>query len=93
MRVVVLAMVALAGCTPAPPADTVAGRCREQADNDPAVKAVLVQASSTGMGLPWQAELARTRHKSFYDCMVAAGAAPPGGVQAVDSVRYPSGWY
>jgi len=85
--------VALAGCAPAPPAGTVQGRCQQQVENDPAVKAVLVQAAMRGMDLPWQTELALARHKSFTDCMIAAGAAPPGGVEPVKGVRYPSGVY
>jgi hypothetical protein len=94
MRLVGLALVlGLVGCAPAPPANTAAGRCQQQIDSDPAVQAVMVQAPSTGQSLPWQRELALARHKSFNDCMIAAGAAPPGGVQPVDSVRYPTGWY
>ncbi len=86
-------VVVLAGCAPAPPAATVQGRCQQQVENDPAVKAVLVQATMRGMDLPWQTELAQARRKSFNDCMIAAGAAPRGGVEPVNGVRYPSGVY
>jgi hypothetical protein len=93
MKWLVGVVVVLAGCAPAPPASTVEGRCQQQVDNDPAVKALLVQAPSTGQGLPWQTALAQARRKSFNDCMVAAGAAPRGGVEPVNGVRYPSGVY
>jgi len=88
-----LVVVGLVGCAPAPPADTVKGRCQQQIDSDPAVKAIMVRGVSVGMTPPWQAELARARFKSFNDCMVAAGAAPPGGVEPVDRARYGAGWY
>jgi hypothetical protein len=90
---IVSVVTGLAGCAPAPPADTVQGRCQQQVDNDPAVKAVLVQASSTGMSLPWQTALAQARHKSFTDCMVAAGVTRPGGVEPISGTRYPLGLY
>lgn len=86
-------VVGLVGCTPAPPADTAKGRCQQQIDSDPAVKAVMVEGVSRGMDVVWQAELGRARLKSFNDCMVAAGAAPPGGVEPVDKARYGLGWY
>jgi hypothetical protein len=94
IRVVGLAVVAgLVGCAPAPPANTVQGRCQQQIDSDPAVKAVMVKAAMTGLTPPYQAELARARLKSYNDCMVAAGAAPPGGGQPVDRALYGTGWY
>ena len=93
-RVVGLALVVgLVGCSPAPPADTARGRCQQQIDSDPAVKAVMVQGVSRGMMPDWQAELARARLTSFNNCMVAAGAAPPGGVEPVDRARYGAGWF
>jgi hypothetical protein len=92
-RVVGLAVVVgLVGCTPAPPADTAQGRCRQQIDSDPAVQAVMVQGVSRGMMPDWQAELALARRVSFNNCMVAAGG-PSGGVEPVVRARYGLGWY
>jgi hypothetical protein len=94
IRVVGLAVVAgLVGCAPPPPAGTVQGRCQQQVEYDPAVQAVVVQGVSRGMDVTWQAQLSRARLKSYNDCMIAAGAAPPGGVEPVDRARYGTGWY
>ena len=94
IRVVgVAVVVGLVGCTPAPPADTAQGRCQQQIDSDPAVQAVMLQGPPRGMDVTWQADLAVARRTSFNSCMVAAGAAPPGGVQPVDRALYGTGWY
>jgi len=62
-----------------------------------ALEALLTRRSTPPLQLrepgPSQAELARARLKSYNDCMVAAGAAPPGGVQPVDRALYGTGWY
>jgi hypothetical protein len=93
-RLVGLAVVlGLVGCSPAPPADTVQGRCQQQADDDPAVKAVLVQATTRSGEPPWQAELAQARHKAVQDCLIAAGVPVRGGVEPVNRAHYGLGLY
>ena len=89
----VAVVVGLVGCAPAPPANTVQGRCQQQIDSDPAVQAVMLQGPPRGMDVVWQADLGQARRKSYNDCMIAAGAAPPGGVEPVNRARYGTGWY
>ena len=84
---------ALVACSKAPPADTAQGRCEQQVNDDPAVKAILVDAPSRGWDPIWQAELNRARRKSVYDCLAAAGVAPRGGVEPVEHAHYGLGWF
>jgi hypothetical protein len=83
----------LAACSAAPPATTAQGRCEQQAYQDPAVKALLVKAPAWSGDPGWQEELRLARRKSVNDCLVAAGLAPPGGVQPVARARFGLGWY
>ena len=83
----------LAACSTAPPATTAQGRCEQQVDQDPAVKAVLVQAPAWSADPGWQELLRLARRKSVNDCLVAAGFAPPGGVEPVNRARFGLGWY
>ena len=83
----------LAACSSAPPATTAQARCQQQVNDDPAVKAILVNAPVMGAEPVWQEQLAQARRKSVNDCLVAAGLAPPGGVEPVSRARYGLGWY
>ncbi len=92
-------LAALAACgAPGPPRSTAvlgpdAARCQQQTDNDPAVKAVLVQAPSRSGDPVWQQQLADARRKAVNDCLVAAGVAVRGGVEPVARAHYGLGWY
>ncbi len=100
----VLALLAvLAGCgAPGPPPSAVAqrtalgpqeARCQQQTDNDPAVKAVLVQAPLMSGDPAWQEQLAQARRKAVDTCLAAAGVAVRGGVQPISRAHYGLGWY
>jgi hypothetical protein len=93
-RYLALALLAvLAACSAAPPANTAQARCQQQADNDPAVEAILVEAPAWGADPQWQEKLALARHKSVNDCLVAAGLAPRGGVEPINRAHFGLGWY
>jgi hypothetical protein len=89
----VLVAGGLAACSSAPPATTAQARCQQQVNDDPAVKAILVNAPGMGADPTWREQLAQARRKSVNDCLVAAGLAPPGGVEPVNRARYGLGWY
>jgi len=88
-----LAVCALAACSPSPPPTTVQGRCQQQANDDPAVKAIQVQAPTFGSDPAWQASLQRARRNAVSACLSAAGIAQPGGVEPVGRARYGAGWF
>jgi hypothetical protein len=93
-RSIVLALLpVLAACGSSPPADTAQGRCEQQVNSDPNVKAVLVDAPAWGEDPHWQQQLAQARRKSVNDCLIAAGVTVRGGVQPVDRARFGSGWF
>jgi hypothetical protein len=77
----------------APPATTAQGRCQQQVDQDPAVKAILLQAPARSGEPRWQEELAQARRKSVINCLNAAGIPQRGGVQPVSRAQYGAGWY
>jgi hypothetical protein len=83
----------LGACASAPPANTAQARCEQQVYDDPAYKAVLVDASTYNIDPRFQERLAQARRKSIYNCLVAEGLAPPGGVQPVSRARYGLGWF
>jgi hypothetical protein len=89
---ILLLMLTACGAPP-PPATTVQGRCEQQTDQDPAVKAVLAQAPARSGEPRWQEELAVARRKSVTDCLAAAGIKQRGGVQPISRAQYGLGWY
>ena len=76
-------MALLAGCTPPPPATTPQGQCAQQADQDPAVHALWVQAPVDSLDPIWQTKMTLARRKAVNDCLTAKGLPPRGGVQPV----------
>lgn len=81
-----LALLALlAGCAPKPPATTPEGQCEQQADNAPAVRALLVQSTVDSLDPIWQKNLAKARRQAVSDCMVAKGFPARGGVEPIHS--------
>jgi len=84
----------LAACAAAPPTDPAHARCQQQADQDPAVQALLVKAPAWSSDPQWQENLAMARRKAANDCLVAAGVAPArGGVEPINRTHYGLGWY
>jgi hypothetical protein len=76
----------LTGCAARPPADTPEARCQQQVDQDPNVKALMVQAPYSNMNLDFQQALMLARRKAVFDCLAAQGLAPRGGVEPVHPV-------
>lgn len=82
-RVGLVLLALLAGCTPPPPATTAQGQCEQQADQDPNVHALLVQAPVYSQDPIWQTKLTLARRKAVNACLTTKGLAPRGGVQPV----------
>ncbi len=79
MRRILAAALLLAGCAGA---DTPEAACERQANNEPAVKLLIIK----GVGNPAflaasQEELAFLRKQAVLTCLRARGLAPPGGVE------------
>lgn len=86
------AVVALAGCSAPTPQSNVKAFCRDVANHDPEVQ----QIREIGAGQPLyqadhQIELQQKLHLAEQKCLVAHGAAPPGGVQPSNDPWYRSG--
>jgi hypothetical protein len=94
MRRLALLMVGLlAACSQSPSPTTAQGRCEQQADQDPAVKALITEAPLRSGDVVWQSQIAAARRTAVYACLNAQGLAPAGGVQPVHTVEYGSGAY
>jgi hypothetical protein len=83
----------LAACSPPPPANTPEARCQQQEDQDPNVKALLVQAPVEGQKPEFQQQLVMARRKALNDCLTAQGLAPRGGVEPLQGAHYGLGWF
>ncbi len=83
----------LAACAPQPPADTPEARCRQQQDEDPNVKALLVQSPVEYQKPVFQQQLLMARRKAVTDCLAAQGLAPRGGVEPLQGAHYGAGWF
>lgn len=90
---VIFAAWGLVACSSAPPATTAQGRCEQQVNSDPAVKAVLIDAPTRGADPLWQQQLAVARRTSVNNCLAAQGLAPRGGVEPVAGAYYGLGWF
>jgi hypothetical protein len=88
-----LAVGALTACGSTPPATPTEERCEHQADKDPNVKAILVNAPAWGSDPTWQHQLAVARHASVNACLSAAGIPQRGGVEPVGTAHYGLGWF
>jgi hypothetical protein len=88
-----LGIWALAACSSSPPATTLQGRCEQQAADDPAVKALQVEAPTRSADLEWQADLVTARRKSVSACLAAGGIVQRGGVESVGRLHYGAGWF
>jgi hypothetical protein len=82
-RAALVLLALLAGCTPPPPATTAQGQCEQQADQDPAVHALLVQSTVSSLDPIWQTKLSLARRKAVNTCLTAKGIPLRGGVQPV----------
>lgn len=84
----ILLLAVLAGCAAPPPANTPQAQCQQQADKDPAVQALLVQAPVNSQDVIWQTKLSIARRTAVNSCLAAKGLAPRGGVQPVFDAPY-----
>jgi hypothetical protein len=83
----------LVACASAPPANTPQARCEAQVYDDPAFKALYVDAAARNADPRYQEQLALVRRTSVNNCLAAQGLAPPGGVQPVSRALYGLGWF
>jgi hypothetical protein len=89
-KLLLLVPVLLAGCSwlePSlpplpPPASEAEAQCRAHADDDPAVKAIIVRnAGNLHLQAADQNELEVERRRAIARCLQARGLAPRGGVE------------
>ena len=83
----------LMACSSGPPADTAQARCTQQTNQDPEVKALMIQQASRIGDPSWQAQLDVARFNAMNACLVALGAAPRGGVEPVIRPAYGLSWF
>jgi len=83
----------LAACAAPPPADTPEARCRQQVNQDPNVKELLVQSPADYQKPEFQQQLEMARRKAVNDCLAAQGLAPRGGVEPLQGAHYGLGWF
>jgi hypothetical protein len=94
-RLVLLLCLGVAGCglsdrslSYRSPANTPLGECERQADNDPKVKALLLQNFYLNVDPPHDQALRRARIDATNACMRAKGLMAPGGVEPVNDSGY-----
>ncbi len=94
-RLTLLLCLAAAGCglsdrslSYRSPSNTELGECERQADNDPKVKALLLQNFYLNVDPPHDQALRRARIEATNACLTARGLKIPGGVEPVNTSGY-----